>query len=221
METTIREADTVKSGKTKRKNWQEITVMASNNPVKIKLCSINISGFSQRSKLTLDQYVDTEGFDIVVVQETGTSDLTKLKLSNMNCITDLNMAQNRGSALFMKVKYSLARLDQISCLSKNMDSAWGLGIINNNKYIIGTVYCKLNHDSAIEEINTMLTKAKTISAQLKAKGVILIGDLNSRHEYWGDSLNNKYGQDLIRKLDFSQYSYYSTTNTYIYHRNWI
>ena len=180
--------------------------MASNNQVKIKLCSINISGFSQRSKLTLDQYVDTEGFDIVVVQETGTSDLTKLKLSNMNCITDLNMAQNRGSALFMKVKYSLARLDQISCLSKNMDSAWGLGIINNNKYIIGTVYCKLNHDSAIEEINTMLTKAKTISAQLKAKGVILIGDLNSRHEYWGDSLNNKYGQDLIRKLDFSQYS---------------
>ena len=114
--------------------------MASNNQGKIKLCSINISGLSKRSKMTLDQYVENEQFDMVAVQETGTSDLTKLKLSNMNCITDQNMASNRGSALYIKDHHSQASLNQISGISKNIDSAWGLVIINNSRYIVGTVY---------------------------------------------------------------------------------
>ena len=53
--------------------------MATNTQGTIKLCSINISGFSNRSKLTLDKYVESEGFDIVTVQETGTCDLTLLQ----------------------------------------------------------------------------------------------------------------------------------------------
>ena len=44
--------------------------MAINTQGTIKLCSINISVFSKRSKLTLDKYVESEGFDIVTVQET-------------------------------------------------------------------------------------------------------------------------------------------------------
>ena len=182
----------------------------ANNQGTIKLCSINISGLSKRSKLTLDQYVESEGFDIVTVQETGTCDITKLKLSNMNCITDSNNARNRGSALYLKDYHSLASLDQIAGISKNIDSAWGLVIVNNSRYIVGTVYCKLNHGPAIDEIIAMLKKAKSISAQLKVKGTILMGDMNARHEFWGDSTNNKYGQDLIAKLDFSEFSIIST-----------
>ena len=184
--------------------------MANNTQGNIKMCSINICGLSKRSKLTLDQYVESEGFDLVLVQETGTCDLTKLKLSNMNCITDRNNASNRGSSLYLRDHCSLASLDQISAISKNIDSAWGLVIINNSRYIVGTVYCKLNHDPAIDEIIAMLNKAKSISAQLKAKGTILMGDMNARHEFWGDSTNNKYGQNLIAKLDFSEYSIIST-----------
>ena len=184
--------------------------MAINTQGTIKLCSINISGFSKRSKLTLDKYVESEGFDIVTVQETGTCDLTKLKLTNMNCITDRNNARNRGSVLYLKDKYSLAALDQISAISKDIDSSWGLVIINNSRYIVGTVYCKLNHEPAVDEIIAMLNKAKSISKQLKVKGTILMGDMNARHEFWGDNTNNKYGLNLVKKLDFSEYSIIST-----------
>ena len=184
--------------------------MAINRQGLIKLCSINISGFSKRSKLTLDKYVESEGFDIVTVQETGTCDRTKLKLSNMNCITDRNNARNRGSVLYLKDKYSLAALDQISAISKDIDSSWGLVIINNSRYIVGTVYCKLNYDPAVDEIIAMLNKAKSISKQLKVKGTILMGDMNARHELWGDNTNNKYGLNLIKKLNFSEYSIISS-----------
>ena len=206
----VLEARIVKSGRTKRKNWQETTIMANNTHRKIKLCSINISTFSDRSKLTTDQYIENEGFDILTVQETGTCDLVKLKLTNMNCITDRNNARTRGSALYLRDHHTLAPLDQISAISKNIDSAWGLVIINKQRYIVGTVYCKLNYEPAIDDIIAMLAKAKSISTQLKVKGTILIGDMNARHEYWGDHTNNKYGKSLVAKLDFSEYSIIST-----------
>ena len=75
--------------------------MATNTQGTIKLCSINISGFSNRSKLTLDKYVESEGFDIVTVQETGTCDLTKLKLSNMNLKRNITENHNFQNSFFL------------------------------------------------------------------------------------------------------------------------
>ena len=60
----------------------------------IKTCSINIWTFSEKSRFTLDKYTYDERFDVVFVQETGTSDLEKLKLTNMKVVTDDNKAAN-------------------------------------------------------------------------------------------------------------------------------
>ena len=154
----------------------------------------------------MDKYVETKGFDLVFMQETGTSDQAKLILSNMKCVSDLNQACNRGCALFTKDCYSITGLDQISSMSKNIDTAWGLEIIKNNRYIVGSVYCKLNYASAIDDIIAMLTQAKQMCAQHRAKGIILAGDLNARHEAWGDTTSNQYGRDLLAKLDLTEYS---------------
>ena len=154
----------------------------------------------------MDKYVETKGFDLVFMQETGTSDQAKLILSNMKCVSDLNQACNRGCALFTKDCYSITGLDQISSMSKNIDTAWGLEIIKNNRYIVGSVYCKLNYVSAIDDIIAMLTQAKQMCAQHRAKGIILAGDLNARHEAWGDTTSNQYGRDLLAKLDLTEYS---------------
>ena len=78
--------------------------MSPSNNV-IKTCSINICTFSERSKFTLDKYAHDEQFDAVFVQETGTTDLSKLKLTNMKVIADDNNARNNDAAnFFIKFK---------------------------------------------------------------------------------------------------------------------
>ena len=102
----------------------------------ISLCSINICGLSDRSKLVLDHYVDKEKYDIVAIQETGSTDSTKLRLSNMKAITDSNKAQNKGAALLVRNEHSITKLEKITENYKNIDSVWGLVVINNSRYII-------------------------------------------------------------------------------------
>ena len=159
----------------------------------IKLGTLNICGLSTRSKFALNKFIDDEQLDILALQETETADLVKLELNNMSVICDTNKAGNKGSALYISNKYSITKLDSISKLSRNIDSCWGLVVINNRRYIIGSVYAKLKYKPAIKEILSMLKAAHDKQAELKATGVILKGDFNARHLSWGDSLNNEYG----------------------------
>ena len=172
----------------------------------IKLCTINICGFSSRSKFTLNKFIKDEGIDILSVLETDSTDAEKLELENMSFISDTNKASNKGAALYTSDKYSVTGLETISKMSKSIDSCWGLVVIQNQRYIIGSVYAKLNYKPAIKEILNMLKAAKDKQAQLKASGVILTGDFNARHLSWGDKMNNEYGKQLVDSLDHSQYS---------------
>ena len=183
--------------------------MAVNNPNStrdIKICSINICGISERSRILLDKYVDDEKFDLVAVQETGSVNMEKISLSNMSTITDSNEATNKGTAIYTQNIHSISKLDEISRNFKNIDSCWGLSVINNKRYIVGNVYVKLGDVTGISNIIDMLQKAQEINTKLKSKGVLLIGDLNARHPMWGDSTSNEYGRKLFDKLDHSQFS---------------
>ena len=161
---------------------------------------------SDRSKISLDQFVDKENYDFVAIQETGTIDQTKLSLSNMTAITDSNKAQNKGAALLARNKHSITKLDKISENYNNIDSVWGLAVSNNSRYIVGSVYAKLGEVECISDIISMLEKAQQMKAQLKAKGVILMGDLNARHQLWGDSTSNSYGRALVEMIDYAQFT---------------
>ena len=187
--------------------------MANNTVVKrVSLCSINICGLSDRSKLCLDKYNEDHKFDVVAVQETGTSDKTKLNLENMVVITDTNNAANKGSALFVNNKHSVTQLQSISKLSKSLDSTWGLTVINKKRYIIGSVYVKLDHPEAIQEVITMLNSAHQMINKFKAAGIMLIGDFNARHISWGDRINDDYGKKLVASLDYSLFSIHTSTS---------
>ena len=99
---------------------------------------------SDRSKITLDRYANNIELDILTVQETGSCDLEKLKLNNMKVISDDNKANNKGSALYVNKKFTITKLKEINEISKNIDASWGLGVINKKRYIIGSVYVKLD-----------------------------------------------------------------------------
>ena len=179
---------------------------ANSDNSSVKICSINICGLSPRSKHTLEKYSYDEGFDIVTVQETGSSLHEKLKLNNMKVISDTNNSYNRGAALYVREDCSCTELREISNLSKQVDSTWGLAVVRNKRYIVGNVYAKLNYKPAISEIIKMINAAEARKETLKAAGVILSGDFNARHPMWGDEVCNEYGKHLFEKLDHSKFS---------------
>ena len=133
----------------------------------IKLCTINICGISNRSQFALNKYIDTEQIDLLFVQETDTTETKKLELNNMSFICDTNKAANRGAALYARDKYSITKLEEISKISKHIDSCWGLVIIRNKRFIIGNVYAKLKYKSAIGEVMKMLKAAEKRKGELK------------------------------------------------------
>lgn len=161
---------------------------------------------SDRSQFALNKFLDTQQIDVMFLQETNTTDPEKLVLNNMSFICDTNKATNRGAALYASDQHSITKLEEISKLSKHIDSSWGLVIIRNQRFIIGSIYAKLNYKPAIREVMKMLKAAEKRKMELKACGVILSGDFNARHLSWGDTLNNEYGKQLVESLDHTLYS---------------
>ena len=181
----------------------EVRIGRINN---LKLGSINICGLSNRSRLVINNYIHKEQFDVFSVQETGTTNIANLELHNMHVISDTNAAANRGAALYVSKKHTITKLDNISKMSRNLDSCWGLVIASKKRYIIGNIYIKLNHKPAIDETMKMLKAAEKEKEKLKASGIILMGDYNSRHHCWGDNQINYYGRCLAEALDNTRYS---------------
>ena len=123
--------------------------MATNNDINqqtkgiIKICTINICGLSPKSKFTLNKFLDDENISILSVGETESADHEVLELNNMSVICDTNNAKNKGAALYVNDRYSLTKLEEISKLSTNLDSCWGLVVIEKKGYIIiGSIYVK-------------------------------------------------------------------------------
>lgn len=175
-----------------------------NTEKKIKLCTLNICGLSDRSRFAINKFNYDNNIDILALQETGTSDCNKLNLDNMSMIQDGNMAKNRGAALYVNNKQSVTKLDSIS--SVHIDSCWGLVQVHSKRFIVGNVYVKLNTNNAITEVLKMLKAAHQKQTQLKALGIILTGDFNARHVSWGDSMCNDYGTELFNSLDTTKFS---------------
>ena len=182
----------------------------------LKICTLNVCGYSERCTMTLNHYIDKEKIDWLATQETGTSNEETLKLHSMNFISDTNKAANRGAALYVNQLHSITKLSTISKMSKNLDSCWGLVVAHKKKYIVGSIYINRNHKPAINETMTMLTEAEKKKIELKAAGIILMGDFNARHVAWGDKLIDHNGKCLAESLDNCQYSICtSKTPTYL------
>ena len=177
-----------------------------NKQRRLKICSINIGGLSERSRFMLDKYVSEKNIDVLCVQETGTADMDRHKLWNMNVSLDVNKGKNKGCALFTRNDLSTTPLPQIAEVSRDVDSVWSLVVVNNKRYVIGTVYLKLGHEKGMPELLKMLDLARLCAIKYHAAGPLLIGDLNARHTLWGDSSTNKYGALLRDELDPMKYS---------------
>ena len=198
--------------KTNQEQSRKLNSKGKAGKAQLNFKTVNVCGLSERTKFSLNRYVEVDKIDILALQETNTSDGEKLQLHNMFCISDSNKASNKGVALYVKNCYTISKLEEISKISKNIDSCWGLVIANNKKFIVGSIYVKLNYSQAIKEVIKMLDKAVILQKQLTAAGIILAGDFNARHMAWGDKVNNNYGKSLIESLDESLFSIYTSSS---------
>ena len=179
--------------------------MAPNEKI-IKFCSINIQGWSEKSRVTLDHYNHKEGFAAIFVQECMTDDLERIKLTNMKVICDNNKSKNRGAAICINKNFPTTKLKDINESSKHIDASWCLTIIHNKRYILGSVYIKQDYKNGIDDLLKMLDKAYSSIKKHKAVGLILTGDLNARHPSWGDHRSNEYGEKLFKNLDRKKFA---------------
>ena len=177
-----------------------------NDALNANLCSINISGMSERSRFCIDQYCMEKKLDVLAVQEIGTHNKESLQISNMDNMLDGNTAKNNGCALYVNKRHYFKQLN-ITISSKEFDYVWALVVIYGKKYILGTAYVKSDNTNLILTMLDMIEHVYIHEVtKHKALGVILMGDFNARHKNWGNSHMNKNGQILAEELDVSRFN---------------
>ena len=123
-----------------------------------------------------------------------------------------SIKKNRGAVLYGSPEYTPTKLDKISKISTEIDSAWDLVKVNKKRYIIGSVYVKINYKTAINEVNNMLNEACITMIKMKASGLVLLGDFNARHITWGYNKNDSYGNALVDQFDYVRFYICSDKN---------
>ena len=161
---------------------------------------------SEKSRFLLDKHVNDEQYDMVFVQETGTTDIERLRLHGMTTLCDSNNAKNRGVSFYLKDEHSCSEIPEITSITDNLDTVWALVVVGNTRYIVGNVYLKHHYENAISDVMAMLEKAKLLCRKLKALGVLVCGDFNSRHTLWNDSTVNKKGKEFLASFKFEDFS---------------
>lgn len=178
--------------------------MTSFNRGNERLCTINICGLSERSNMLLNKYCSDENLSLVCIQETGAGKEWKT-LHDMNTFEDTNKQANKGCAISVKCDLMFTQLFEISRMSSQIDTVWGILLLGGKKFLIGNVYLKLDYISGVGEFLAMLDKAYELSIRHSCAGVIAMGDFNARHFIWNDTMVNKYGKYLEDNLDWSKF----------------
>ena len=173
------------------------------NNVLGKICTINICGMSQRSNMMLDKYASENDFLIIGVQETGSGNQWKT-LTNRKTFQDTNNNRNKGCAIIVKQEIMFVQFHDISKLSSNIDTVWGMLSWHGKRYIVGNLYLKLDYLSGVKEMLDMLEAAHELiymTDQTKVLGVILDEKLNYKQHS-----KSVYNNLIHRWVSLSRYA---------------
>lgn len=162
----------------------------------IKIGQVNINGLSTNSVLALDRYITEKQLDIVCLSETKTRDLPFDRFTNMKTIIKPNTdnPKQRGVGLITKEDIQISRYqdlepptaDMLVCVSK----------IGGHRYFICSVYSPPDNKAKLKEIMSAISKIQNQMSTLKVTGLLVVGDLNARHQAWGDHSHNTAGTEV-------------------------
>ena len=168
----------------------------------IKLCQINICGFSDRTKACLENYAYENQADFIFLSETKLRFDTTVRNYSHFYKHNKSTSLQGGVGILMRDCY---RGDRQSYLEHDdIDALFMVAILNRKRYLFCSAYIPPNSPKLFKKFLDMLKFAIAEAVVLKCEGFIAAGDFNARHQNWGDILDNKHGSML---LEFSQKEY--------------
>ena len=168
----------------------------------IKLCQINICGFSDRTKACLENYAYENQADFIFLSETKLRFDTAVRNYSHFYKHNKSTSLQGGVGILMRDCY---RGDRQSYLEHDdIDALFMVAILNGKRYLFCSAYIPPNSPKLFKKFLDMLKFAIAEAVVLKCEGFIAAGDFNARHQNWGDILDNKHGSML---LEFSQKEY--------------
>ena len=85
--------------------------------------------------------------------------------------------------------------------SDETDAVFIVAKFNRKRFLLCSVYIPPQKSALLKKFLDIAKKAILEAHNLKCEGILIVGDLNARHQNWGDTTNNQHGSKI---LEFSQ-----------------
>ena len=169
-----------------------------------KCVQININGLSDRSQISLDQYVNKIKADLVYLSETKTANDFNLSNYHTLCRPHHNNPNKQGGVALL---YRQAlQVDRMSMLEDSeVDVLFATCTVGNRNILTCSVYSPPQNQEKLKQVLKCIKAAKCKLKQYNCSDLLVIGDLNARHALWNDCKNNTAGEELdkfISEEDF-------------------
>ena len=162
--------------------------MASNYQNKLKISQWNANGL--RNKISeLKEFFYHNNIDIMIVNETKLNSKCRCSVSGYTCYRKDRDSAGGGVLIYIKNKIPAS---EVNFNLKNIEA---IGVLVNELLVV-SAYLPPNKKLLNKELDAIFKAGKQ---------VVLMGDLNAKHENWNCIDSNPNGEKLKRLLDKRQY----------------
>ena len=181
----------------------------------LNLCQINVSGLSQRSITTIDKFNSKYNNDILALQET-LLDSTRSHLNIFQNLDTFSLNNSRGVSTSVAPRLCPQQIGELQ--DSICDALWVTVRYSSGVLMVGNIY--VNHSpsspNSLTACRNNILKALQYCTNLNIKDVVIVGDFNSRHVLWGDSISNDRGKQLTTFISQQNLTCISpNTNTFV------
>ena len=181
----------------------------------LHLCQINVSGLSQRSITTIDKFNSKYNNDILALQET-LLDSTRSHLNIFQNLDTFSLNNSRGVSTSVAPRLCPQQIGELQ--DSICDALWVTVRYSSGVLMVGNIY--VNHSpsspNSLTACRNNILKALQYCTNLNIKDVVIVGDFNSRHVLWGDSISNDRGKQLTTFISQQNLTCISpNTNTFV------
>ena len=154
---------------------------------------LNICGVSNHSRLALTKNLNQCSPQIVALNETKEA----LKIDSFtNYRTESAIRHNKSEGVAI-LNHNSLHYTWISSKVTDFDNIWLITAIGGYKVLVITCYNRPDDFMYIEQFTKTIMDAEKFVETHPLDRIIFMGDLNARHETWGDSVTNSKGRLLI------------------------
>ena len=174
---------------------------------KIDICQINICGLSEKSKICLEKYLDNQNADIACISEIKT--ISNPTFKNFHHFYKSNSKDPNTGGVSVLLNQNFYGDRQSFLEEKDIDAVFVVANLKSQRYLVCSVYVAPQSPSKLKKFLKMLDTALAESKNLRCADVLVLGDLNARHQNWGDSTNNSHGNILNEYVSEKQLNIWS------------